>query len=136
MKISPAVILALSLAPALAAQDTTMAAPSLSIPEAVVARGVVDRVPQDTASAFPADVGQLVLWTKVTGVPAGSEAIIHHVWLHGETEVGDVELRVAGSPWRTWSRKTIPADWTGAWHVEVRDPAGTVLRRIDFTVGQ
>src|SRR5437867_1672541 len=60
---------------------------------------------------------------------------IHHVWFNGDTQVGDVELHVDGSPWRTWSRKTIPADWTGAWHVEVRDAAGTVLKRIDFTVG-
>jgi len=30
----------------------------------------------------------------------------------------------------------VPADWTGAWHVEVRDAAGTVLKRLDFTVGQ
>lgn len=125
---------------ALAAQDTTQAAPaaapSLAVDEAAVARGVVDRLPQDTGSAFPADVGQLVFWTKVSGAPAGTETTIRHVWVHGETEVGDVELRIAGSPWRTWSRKTVPPEWTGAWHVEVRDAAGTVLKRIDFTVGQ
>ena len=85
-------------------------------------------------SAFPATVGQLICWTKVTG--AAGDATIHHVWFHGDTQVGDVELHVGGSPWRTWSRKTIPADGTGAWHVEIRDAAGTVLRRIDFRVGQ
>jgi hypothetical protein len=58
------------------------------------------------------------------------------VWFHGDTQVGDVELQVGGSPWRTWSRKTAPAEWTGAWHVEVKDAAGTLLKRIDFTVGQ
>src|SRR5947208_1791404 len=87
-------------------------------------------------SLFPVDVGQLVFWTKVSGAPAGTETTIHHVWFHGDTQVGDVELHVAGSPWRTWSRKTVPADWTGAWHVEVRDAAGTVVKRVDFTVGQ
>src|SRR5438034_11118790 len=117
----------------LAAQDTTKAAPapppppaaspSVSVDEAAVAKGVVDRVPQDTGSVFPVDVGQLVLWTKVSGA-AGTA--LHHVWFHGDTQVGDVELQVGGSPWRTWSRKTVPADWTGAWHVEVRDAAGAV----------
>ena len=102
--------------------------------EAMLARSVVDRVPQDTGTAFPADVAELVLWTRVTG--AAAESAIHHVWLHGDQEVADIELRVGGSPWRTWSRKTIPADWTGAWHVEVRDAAGAVLKRIDFTIGQ
>lgn len=102
--------------------------------EAALARSVVDRVPQDTGAAFPADVAELVLWTRVTG--AAAESVLHHVWLHGDQQVADIELRVGGSPWRTWSRKTIPADWTGAWHVEVRDAAGAVLKRIDFTIGQ
>ena len=135
--------LALLFAQGLAAQDTTKAAapvaapaaaPTVSVAEAVVARSVLERVPQDTGTAFPVDVGQVVLWTKVTGATAATT--IHHVWFHGDTQVGDVELAVGSSPWRTWSKKTVPADWTGAWHVEVRDAAGTVLKRIDFTVGQ
>ena len=130
---------ALLLGRALAAQDTTQAAAPtataapVTVVEAVVARSVLDRQPQDTGTAFPADVGQLICWTKVEGAGGSS---IHHVWFHGDTEVGNVELQVGGSPWRTWSRKAVPADWTGPWHVEVRDAAGTVLKRIDFTVGQ
>jgi hypothetical protein len=125
-----------------AQQDTTKpAAPAATTPaaslsvEAVVAKTVMDRMPQDTGVAFPPDVGQLWLWTKVTGAPEGAETVIHHVWFHGDEQVGDVELRVGGSPWRTYSRKTIPAEWTGPWHVEVRDASGAVLTRIDFTVG-
>lgn len=145
MRIAPIIALAL-VTRGLAAQDTTKAAaPSPSpapaaapaaavdVAEAVVAKAVVDRQPQDTGSTFPADVGQVVCWTKVAGAGGAS---IHHVWFHGDTQVGDVELQVGGSPWRTWSKKTVPADWTGAWHVEVRDAAGAVLKRIDFTVGQ
>ena len=106
---------------------------SLTIVQAVLTDSVVNRMPADSGTAYPATVGQLVCFTKVSGGTAGTT--IHHVWFHGDTQVGDVELHVDGSPWRTWSRKTIPADWTGAWHVEVRDAAGTVLKRIDFTVG-
>src|SRR5437870_8002174 len=134
---------ALLLGRGLAAQDTTKAAApapapapaaataSVTVVEAVVAKSVLDRQPQHTGAAFPADVGQLNCWTKVEGAGGSS---LHHVWFHGDTQVGDVELQVGGSPWRTWSRKTVPADWTGAWHIEVRDAAGTVLKRIDFTV--
>ena len=67
----------------LAAQDTTKAAPapppppaaspSVSVDVAAVAKGVVDRVPQDTGSVFPVDVGQLVLWTKLSGATSGGE---------------------------------------------------------------
>jgi hypothetical protein len=119
----------------LSAQDSAAApgaAMSQAAVEAVIARSVFDRAPQDTGTAFPADVGALVLWTRVTD---GAGETLHHVWYHGDTEVGDIELQVGGSPWRTWSRKTVPAEWTGAWHVEVRDAAGTLLKRIDFTVG-
>ena len=121
----------------LVAQDTTQAAPapaaSAVTVEVVLARSVMDRAPVDSGSAFPADVGQLVLWTKVNGAIGSS---IRHVWFHGDTEVGNVELPVSASPYRTWSRKTVPLDWTGAWHIEVRDASGAVLRRVDFTVGQ
>jgi DUF2914 family protein len=134
-----ALALSLTGAGALVAQDTTRmapaaaAAPSTATVEAVLARTVMDRVPQDTGIAFPAEVGEVVLWTRVTG---GEGQTLNHVWFHGETEVGNVPLTIGGSPWRTWSRKTIPMEATGAWHVEVRDGAGNVLKRIDFTVGQ
>jgi len=137
--------LALGVAGSLAAQDTTkQAAPPAAAPaaaasagnvnvEAVLARNVADRAPQDTGTAFPDSVGTVVLWMRVTG---GNGQTLHHVWFHGDDNVGDVSLTIGGSPWRTWSRKSIPADAKGAWHVEIRDEAGAVLKRIDFTVGQ
>jgi hypothetical protein len=128
--------LVLGLTSGLAAQDSTAAAApamqSAATVEAVLARTVMDRAPQDTGAAFPPDVGQLVLWMRVT---SGVGQTLNHVWFHGDTEVGNIPLTIGGSPWRTWSRKTIPADATGAWHVEIRDAAGTVLKRIDFTIG-
>src|SRR5437879_12014286 len=80
-------LLALSLVTGrcLAAQDTSKAAapaPSpapaaapatqITVDEAAIAKSVLDRVPQDTGSAFPADVGQLICWTKVTGAGGAS----------------------------------------------------------------
>jgi hypothetical protein len=123
----------------LAAQDSMQAAapaPSaLTVALGVVARSVADRTPQDTGTTFPADVGQLVCFTEIEGATADAPETIHHVWFRGDEQVADVELAIGGSPWRTWSRKTVPADWTGPWHVEIRDAGGTVLKRIDFTVG-
>jgi hypothetical protein len=118
-----------------AAQDTTKAPPAASAAtvEAVLARSVLDRAPQDTGTAFPDSVGTIVLWMRATGA---SGQTLHHVWFFGDTQVGDVSLMIGGSPWRTWSRKTVPLDAKGAWHVEIRDEAGAVLKRIDFTVGQ
>ncbi len=142
MKALLTLVLLVGLVGPVAAQDTTArapapaaapAAPSTATVEAVLARSVVDREPQDTGTAFPDTVGTIVLWMRATG--AGGQTL-HHVWFFGDTEVGDVPLTIGGSPWRTWSRKTVPAEAKGAWHVEVRDEAGNVLKRIDFTVGQ
>jgi hypothetical protein len=132
MKLAMA-LLAFAVAP-LAAQDSTAHPRSLQVVDAAIAKSVIDRAPQDTGSAFPADVAQLICWTRIEG--ASGDTTVHHVWFHGDQQVADVELRVGGSPWRTHSRKTVPADWTGPWHVEVRDASGTVLKRLDFTVGQ
>jgi len=97
-----------------------------------IGKNIADRMPTDTASAFPADVGSLVAWTMVTGAEGQK---ITHTWSHGpHTDV--ITLNIGGSPWRTYSRKTIPADWTGEWKVEVKDSAGTVLATKTFTVGQ
>lgn len=106
---------------------------TLTVADAAVARTVVDRAPQDTGSAFPPDVGELTCFTKITGATGGDS--VHHVWFHGDTQVADVTLAVNGTSWRTWSTKTVPADWTGPWHVEIQDASGKVLRRLDFTVG-
>jgi len=130
------IVLVLGFAEGLAAQEMSATAPatqSAVTVEAVLARSVVDRAPQDTGVAFPAEVGELVLWTRVTG---GAGQTLNHVWFYGDTEVANVPLTIGGSPWRTWSRKTIPVEATGAWRVEIRDAAGTVLKQLDFTVGQ
>ena len=140
MKALLMLVMLLGFAGPVVAQDSTAAppaapaaAPSTVSVEAVLARSGVDRAPQDTGTAFADSVGAVVLWMRATGA---SGQTLHHVWFFGDTEVGDVPLTVGGSPWRTWSRKTVPAEAKGAWHVEIRDDAGTVLKRIDFTVGQ
>jgi hypothetical protein len=132
-------VLVIALARAATAQDTAavrpeMPASNLTI-EAVLTSNVLDRSPQDTVTAIPTPAGAdtLYLWTRVTGAEPGT--VLHHVWFRGDEQVGDVELTVGGSPWRTWSRKTIPAEWTGQWRVEVRDGAGNVLQTVSFSVG-
>ena len=99
--------------------------------EIAVGKGITDRMPTDTASAFPADVGSLVCWTRVTGA---SGQKMTHVWTHGPHS-DTVATNIGGSPWRTYTRKTIPADWTGEWSVSVRDSAGNVVAEKKFTVG-
>ncbi len=99
--------------------------------EVEVARQIVDRMPQDPGTAFPVDVGDVFCWSRVTGA-AGTT--IQHVWIHGEMEF-PFSLDIGGSPWRTWTSKTIPPEWAGDWRVEIRDADGTLLDTVSFTVG-
>jgi len=96
-----------------------------------VAADIVDRMPSNPANTFPADVGEVVCWTLVEG---GADMTIQHIWIHDEMEF-PVSLQVGGSPWRTWSRKTIPEEWAGDWRIEIRDEAGNLLDTVSFTVG-
>ncbi len=100
--------------------------------ELVIALDVEERQPTGEGTEFSADVGQLVAWTRVTGL---ANTTVRHVWRHQEHEEV-IELSVGGSPWRIWSRRTIPAEWTGAWTVEVLNAEGDVLATAEFTVGE
>jgi len=121
-------VLATAMAGFTAAGVATQEAPEV---ELVIAIDVGERQPTGEGTEFPADVGELVAWTRVTGL---ANTTVRHVWRHqGHEEV--IELSVGGSPWRTWSRRTIPAEWTGAWTVEVLDAQGNVLTTGEFFVG-
>ena len=104
----------------------------LSVEESAIALDVIDRMPAGSDSTFVASVGRVYCWTLVAG--AEGEVAIHHVWFHGDQEMADIELRIGGSPWRTWSSKAIVLEWTGAWRVEVRDSEGNVIETIRFTI--
>src|ERR1051326_1283697 len=99
--------------------------------EVAVGKSVASSMPVDTASSFGADVGSVVCWTRVTGASAGSK--IMHVWIHG-ADTSKVELNIGGSPWRTYSRKTI-GDMTGDWKVEVMDDKGNTIASKSFKIG-
>jgi|SRR4051812_48893839 hypothetical protein len=100
--------------------------------EVAIGKSVASGMPVDTASSFGADAGTVVCWTRITGAAAGSK--IMHVWIHG-ADTAKVELNVGGSPWRTYSRKTIPADMTGDWKVDVMDDKGNVITSKSFKIG-
>ncbi len=100
--------------------------------EVQIATDVVDRIPVDSGSAFAADVGSLWCWTRVSGAEGKT---LSHVWIHGPHERTLTLPAIGGSPWRSWSNKNIPEDWTGEWRVEIRDEDGSVLETVTFTVG-
>jgi len=105
---------------------------SLVIEEGVICTGVLDRVPQGGAEVFTPDVGKLYCFTKVSGASAGT--VIKHLWYRAENLLHTQDLPIGGSPWRTWSSKTIAPDMTGDWKVEIRDADDNLVTTLNFTV--
>ncbi len=102
-----------------------------AVADAKLGTGVADREPQGVAESFKSDVGKVYCWTKVTGAE-GTE--ITHAWYKGDEKMADVKLSVKYPSTRTWSAKTIPADGTGDWRVDVIAADGTVLKSLPFKV--
>lgn len=102
-----------------------------AVADAKLGTGVVDREPEGVAESFKTDVGKVYCWTKVTGAE-GTE--ITHAWYKGDEKMSEVKLAVKFSSTRTWSYKTIPADGSGDWRVDVVAADGTVLKSLSFKV--
>ena len=109
-------------------------APSLEVAVAAICQDVVDREPVDAGVSFPASVGTLYCYTKITGAQEATK--ITHVWYFGATERARVELDVNSDNWRTWSSKIIQANEIGSWRVDILDAAGTVLKELQFEITQ
>jgi Protein of unknown function (DUF2914) len=113
------------------ASDTAQAAAPSIAAEIQVGTGVENRDIVGAADSFASSVGKVFCWSRITGA---SGASVKHLWFRNGTEMASVDLNVGGSPWRTWSSKTIPASWTGDWEVRVVDSNGTTIASKTFKV--
>ena len=115
------------------AAGPTGAAPAtaLTVVDAKLGTAIADKEVTGVAESFPATVGKLYFWTKVTG-GAGSE--ITHVWFRGDQKVSEVKLPLKFASVRTWSAKTIAPEAAGDWRVDVVAADGAVLKSVSFKV--
>ncbi len=106
---------------------------SRSLSEAIFCADIEERAPIGGAESFV--IGDRVyFWNRIAGGEEGDG--ITHVWFLGEYEVQSIDLSVNGSPWRTWSYKTLFPGLAGNWRVEVRSAAGRVLGSYSFHCGE
>ncbi|MGQ0579032.1 MAG: DUF2914 domain-containing protein [Betaproteobacteria bacterium] len=95
--------------------------------DAKLGRNVVDREITDETTTFA--VGEKAyLWLRVEG---GTDETLTVVWKVNDLEF-PVELRIGGSPWRTWANKTLHI--AGEWTVTVTDTAGNTLNEATLKV--
>ena len=121
-------LIAVAAPPSASAQDSTAQA-TITV-EAAVGASVADKALVGAAESFPVGTASVACFSKVTGA---ANTDIEHVWYKGETEMGRKALRVSGSPFRTWSTKTLPADAAGSWRCDIVQN-GKVLQSVKFTI--
>lgn len=124
-------IVALAIAPSAHAQAATQAgaAKSMAAADVSVGTAVANHELTGSAASFPKGTSKLYCFSKLTD----ADSVVEHVWYKGDAEQGRVKLKVGGSPWRTFSTKTLGPDASGEWRCDVVSN-GTVLQSVKFKV--
>jgi hypothetical protein len=110
----------------------TEAVDGLTVLEAVACTSVENRAPVGAAEKFPANVGRLYLFIKLT-VNGNSESSVKHIWKHNGKDLATVTLPVRGPQWRTYSSKTIDPSQTGDWTVDILNGT-SVVKTVAFKI--
>ena len=116
-----------------AAQDTSaarQAGAAAATAEAAVGTSVADRALVGAAEAFPASTGKLACFARIMNA---TDSEVEFVWYKGDAEQGRIKQSVKGSPWRTWSTKTLPAAAAGDWRCDVVQ-GEKVLHSVKFRI--
>jgi hypothetical protein len=97
------------------------------VTEAKLGKRVVDRAIADETAVFVRG-DRAYLWLRVEGTV---DELLTVDWKVNELSF-PVELKINGSPWRTWASKTLHI--VGDWTVTVTDSAGKTLHEGRFQV--
>lgn len=107
----------------------TAPASDTEVSEAVLGTAISNREIVGEATTFSAAAGDVYCLSVITSKT--NPTSVAHVWSMDGKETASVPLAINGPRWRTWSRKTV---WPGAWTVDIKDAAGTVLKTLSLTV--
>ena len=111
--------------------STAQEAIELDVDVSAICTSVEEREPVGTGVSFPVSVGKLFCFTRILGAQTPTQ--ITHVWYYELSERARLDLSVNSPVWRTYSSKIIQPHEIGAWHVNILDATGTVLKVIQFT---
>ena len=104
----------------------TCAAHAGQVTEAKLGREVVDRTLTEEVKAFKVQE-RAYLWMKVEDAANETLTVTWKV----KDLAFPTEVKIGGSPWRTWASKTLHV--AGDWSVTVTDTAGKTLHESRFT---
>ena len=105
----------------------------VEVTRAVICAGIDNLEPKQSAEKFTKDVGTIYCFSHVKG--ADKLINIVHKWYYKYKLISNIELRVKGDSWRTYSYKTITPEMVGSWKVEiVNSENDEVLQLLKFLV--
>jgi len=113
----------------LQAQEETLKVSEMTVTTRIVRRNPVDSVRRISA----ASAKTLYCYTRVAA-PDDEERSISHVWYRNGEAMGEYELPVRGSRWRTYSKMVIEKGMRGSWRVDALDDEGKLLKSVSFTM--
>ena len=105
---------------------------SVKVIESAISSDVVDHIPVNAGTSFPAPITKLYCYTEIATIQSPTE--VTHVWYFGNIERARVTLPVKSLNWRTFSSKTIQKHEIGSWVVEVLGPDAEVLQTLRFQI--
>ncbi len=113
-------------------EKTEMSTQGLTIARLEIAGNVVDRMPVEIASIFPANQEKVYCYLDFRDVE--KETAVTLVWSLEQDEVGEVSLTIKPyERFRTWASKSIRG-MQGNWSVDVLDDEGVIIRSASFSV--
>jgi len=112
------------------AATTTAPAPAGSVARAQLTSAISNNEPIDKITALSNDQTRIYFFTDVRNL--GGQKITHR-WEYKGKVMAEIPLEVGGSPWRTYSSKTLDPSWTGEWKVTAVDGTGNTLSATTFT---
>lgn len=104
----------------------------LKASEMRVCQEIVERSCRGAAINFGPKTASVAFLTRIEG--ATGDAYVEHVWRFEKEIVRRARVNIKPGSYRAWSTKRIEAR-LGRWRVEVLDPVGRSLGKMEFTVG-
>jgi len=102
---------------------------SAGISRSIFTTEIIDKEPVSKLNDISADVTRVYFFTEITGLNGHT---ISHRWEYNGQVLAEVNFKVNGDRWRTWSSKNMLSGWLGKWRVSVLDEGGNIIEQSEF----
>jgi hypothetical protein len=90
--------------------------PHKDISQAVFAKSIKDRAPNEIITEADNSLGKIYFFTNIRHLKGDQ---ITHRWSYKGKVKAEISFDIKGNRWRVWSSKNLWHRWTGQWKVEV-----------------